>query len=119
MKLLKPILLAIIVGTVVSSNCAWADRGRGGGGGGHFVGHDRGHFHRHFGSVFLAAPLFYPWPYWSDTYPYYIYSSPPVYVEQGTSSSGYWYYCADPPGFYPSVTECPERWVRVAPAPPQ
>jgi len=125
MKLLKPILLAIVVGTVAASNCAWADRGHWGGGGGghwggggHFAGH--GHFHRHAFGVFLGAPFFYPW-YWPDPYPYpyYTYSSPTVYVEQGDLASGYWYHCNNPSGYYPTVKECPGGWTKVAPTPPR
>ena len=110
------------------------DGGYHGGGGGHGrVG------------VFIGAPLFwgldysypyfpysypYPYPYPSYPYPYYYppygpsATLPPVYVEQGNEEaapppqSGYWYYCANPPGYYPYVQECPGGWQRVAPQPP-
>jgi hypothetical protein len=44
---------------------------------------------------------------------------PPVYVQPGTppDQSGYWYYCQNPQGYYPSVTECPGGWIAVLPQP--
>jgi hypothetical protein len=27
--------------------------------------------------------------------------------------AGYWYYCADPPGYYPYVTQCNTAWQTV------
>jgi hypothetical protein len=112
MKSLRLILLAALLGTIASSNCAWADRGHGGGGG-HFSGHDHGHFRRHVGvGVFIAAPLFYPWSYGADPY----YSPPTVFVEQGDSSR-YWYYCSSPPGYYPNVKNCRVAWTSIVPAP--
>ena len=117
---------------------------RGGGGfqGGGFRGGGGGHGHV---GVFIGAPLFwglgysypyfpypysYPYPY-PYPYPYYYppYDAsatlPPVYVEQGDEQaalpppqSSYWYYCANPPGYYPYVQQCPGGWQRVAPQPP-
>ncbi len=29
----------------------------------------------------------------------------------------YWYYCPNPPGYYPYVKECPPGWMTVAPSP--
>jgi len=71
------------------------------------------------------------WPY----YPYYAYppavvtvpvpTTPPVYIEQSPppqaapqNPADYWHYCADPPGYYPSVSECPGGWQLVPPQPP-
>lgn len=30
----------------------------------------------------------------------------------------FWYYCADPQGYYPHLTECRAGWQQVAPLPP-
>jgi hypothetical protein len=49
---------------------------------------------------------------------------PPVYVERGDvagaetpPAAGYWYWCADPQGWYPELTECPVGWQPVLPRP--
>jgi hypothetical protein len=61
--------------------------------------------------------------------------APPVFIERqtlepgagapatsdGTNRTmlepGFWYYCRDPAGYYPSVAECPQGWVKVPPRP--
>jgi hypothetical protein len=71
----------------------------------------------------LPAHPYYPY------YPYYSYypasatvvdPAPPTYAQPSTPSNGdsYWYYCQDPPGFYPYVKECPEGWMKVVLEPP-
>ena len=47
-------------------------------------------------------------------------ASPPVYVEQGAEASGapvagYWYWCAEPHGYFPDVRDCPVGWQAVMP----
>ena len=99
---------------------------RGGGfrsGGGFHGGGGHGHF-----GVYLGAPLFWGPDYYSYPYSYppdvTVLSSPPVYVDEGDQvavpppQSNYWYYCANPQGYYPYVTQCPAGWQRVAPQPP-
>ena len=72
--------------------------------------------------VYIGGPFWYPGPY---AYPYPVYAPPvyappvyappvveeplpPAYVEP--RSPAYWYYCQDPPGYYPYVAYlC--RWV--------
>lgn len=51
-------------------------------------------------------------------------SPPPVYVERGDvaaadvpPAAGYWYWCADPQGWYPEQVECPAGWQPVLPRP--
>jgi len=67
-----------------------------------------------------AYPVPYPYPY---PYPY------PVYVlpDEETSQSFYteqppedihWWYCRNPPGYYPDVVQCPDDWVAVTPGTP-
>jgi hypothetical protein len=81
------------------------------------------HHPRHYPRVY---PRYYPHPYY---YPPYYYpptvvtvpSQPPVYIErdEGTAPApAYWYYCANPRGYYPYVKECLEQWQPVAPRPP-
>ena len=99
------------------------------------------HFHgRHFGGGYYRHPSFglyfgLPlWPRYYDPYPYYPYyppavvpvpSSPPVYIERSPPAvnqplpSGYWYYCDNPQGYYPYVTDCPMGWRQVDPVPPR
>lgn len=67
-----------------------------------------------------GAPAYgYGYPYgwgiqgWRD-------AGPPVYTERDAppaapASSGSWYYCADPPGYYPHVSLCNRPWLEVAP----
>ncbi len=86
--------------------------------------------------VFIGVPLFYGsayYPYYAPPYyhpPYYpptVVSSPPVYIEQGTTQAspaqgalpeGWWYYCSESRAYYPYVKECPGDWQRVPPRPP-
>ncbi|MFT3802207.1 MAG: hypothetical protein QM766_13430 [Burkholderiaceae bacterium] len=90
--------------------------------------------------VYMGGPIYGPGYY--GPYPYYwggpyyyppavvtvpVPTTPPVYVEQTPQSaapvpanpSGYWYYCAKPAGYYPTVKECSSAWQRVAPLPAQ
>ena len=73
---------------------------------GGFRGHDG--FHRHFhhgGAVFIEGGFWWPWPYY------------PVYVGQATVfydlGQPVWYYCANPPGYYPYVGSCMAPWQHV------
>jgi hypothetical protein len=140
-------LLAALA-ALVFSGLAIAGHGHGGGGhsgsgsgsghGGDGHGHGGPHFYP--GAFFAfglgAAYLGGPW-YWNayDTWPFYddyYYSSagvasalspayderdaPAVSPQQGEPS---WYYCDNPPGYYPYVQNCPAGWQRVRPqAPP-
>jgi hypothetical protein len=66
----------------------------------------------------------YPPPYPSTLYvpPPIVVSPPPpvVYVERpaeaaASPAAGYWYWCAEPRGWYPDVGECPAGWQPVPP----
>lgn len=100
---------------------------------GHWHGHGHGHGHGHARvgihvGIPFSGPYYYPYGY----YPRYYYpaapvvvvpASPPVYIEQGqqlssAQPSGYWYYCQNPQGYYPTVRECPGGWQQVAPQAP-
>jgi len=114
--------------------------GRGGwhGGGRHHGGWQRsgwhGGWHGSFWGprIYIGGPFWYPGPY-AYPYPYPAYAPPvyappvyappvveeplppPAYVEP--RSAAYWYYCQDPPGYYPYVGSCAGEWQQVAPQP--
>jgi hypothetical protein len=107
------------------SGMALADRGH---------GRYRGHADVGVGIVVTPSwhyprPYYYPYYYPSYNYPPYYYppavvtvpATPPVYIEREADStaapeaSAYWYYCADPQGYYPYVRACPGGWQAVAP----
>jgi hypothetical protein len=80
------------------------------GGGFHGGGFHGGGFHgggfRGGGFGILAWP-YYSYPYGWDYYPEYNYD-PGQY-----SASRTWYYCYDPAGYYPYVTQCNTGWQAV------
>jgi len=84
--------------------------GFGGFHGGGFRG-DRSHdgrFHDgrfHDNRFFFGGSLAYPWWGYYPDYGYYGYSQP--------YSSQTWYYCSDPAGYYPYVTQCNTGWQAV------
>lgn len=101
-------------------------------------GHSRAHFGFYFGAPIVVdpfyAPRYYypPYPGYPGYYaPYYapgpvitLPAAPPVYVEQapqqassGALPSNYWYWCANPKGYYPTVNSCPGGWTPVGPQP--
>lgn len=55
---------------------------------------------------------FYPRP----IYPYPNTYAPPV-VAPAPPAGGFWYYCYNPPGYYPYVPRCATRWVAVPASP--
>jgi hypothetical protein len=64
------------------------------------------------------------WYFVSSLYPYWERWPPTrvVVIERpepdGTPPPAYWYRCADPGGYYPSVSECPGGWTPVPATPP-
>src|SRR6266446_1903265 len=95
------IAAALLCATTLSEpNLAYAGpHGGGGGGGGGFRERHRG---------FIGGFGFYGYPYgwdYSPDYGYYGYSQP--------YSSQTWYYCSDPAGYYPYVTQCNTGWQAV------
>lgn len=122
-----------------SSVCA---RGADGGGGGHSSGgHSHGHSHIYLGFNYggFYDPGFYGYgyPFYGYGYgypfyypPYYAYpptviipTEPPVYIQKEQSQpaqpqANFWYYCANPDGYYPYVKKCPNGWQPVSPHPP-
>lgn len=55
---------------------------------------------------------FYPRP----VYPYPYTYAPPV-VAPAQPPGGFWYYCYNPPGYYPYVPRCATSWVAVPASP--
>src|SRR5271166_5306988 len=90
-------------------NPAYAGGFHGGGFGGfHGGGFHDGRFHDgrvHDNRFFFGGSFGYPWWRYYPDYGYYDYSQP--------SSSQTWYYCSDPAGYYPYVTQCNTGWQAV------
>ncbi len=136
--ILKVALVAVLL---VGGGAAWADGGRGHGGGYRGGGYHGGGYHGGGwrGSVYLGLPLFAPyyssWPYYGyggyggyyGPGPWYppavvgVPTTPPVYIEQAPQAAApaqqYWYWCADPQGYYPTVRDCRQPWTPVLPQP--
>jgi hypothetical protein len=125
----KTALSLLLAAGLLSSGVALADRG--------YYGHGHGHGGGHvdFGFYFgPTLPMYAPYPYYY--YPPVVVAppAPPVYIEredpqmyiekapqspsQG-ASSGYWYHCNNPEGYYPYIKECPSGWQAVTPTPPR
>lgn len=119
--------MALLFGTLRIGH-AWG----GGPGRSAFHGHamvaPHGSFHHGFRShpgfrtrVFIGGGFWWgpPW-WWGPAYPVYsappvvVQGEPPVYTQQGQSPT-YWYYCPNPAGYYPYITECPAGWLTVVP----
>src|SRR6516162_4717625 len=80
----------------------------GGGGGFHGGGFHGGGFHDggfHNNRFFFGGSFGYPWWGYYPDYGYYDYDQP--YASQT------WYYCSDPAGYYPYVTQCNTGWQAV------
>jgi len=74
----------------------------------HGGGFHDGRFHDgrfHDNRFFFGGSFAYPWWGYYPDYGYYDYSQP--YASQA------WYYCADPAGYYPYVTQCNTGWQTV------
>lgn len=138
------VAVIIFVLALLASSVAWAGGSHQGHWGGHGSAHGSahyGHHHHHtHGSVgiVVGAPLF-GYPYYGSYYgapPYYAYppvvaySSPPVYIERGDEQGqiqgqgqiqpapAYWYFCSEPRGYYPYISQCPKGWQQVPAQPP-
>jgi hypothetical protein len=89
---------------------------------------------RHYGGIgFGVYGLGYSPGFYGGYYPYggyYSYPSTtiiapqtsPVYIQQTQPAvrqypAGYWYYCDNPAGYYPTVSKCPNGWHQVEPRP--
>lgn len=63
--------------------------------------------------VVVAPPVYVP------SYPAPVVVEPPAptYQQPPQATQQYWYYCQDPPGYYPYVQQCPRGWQPVSPTP--
>jgi hypothetical protein len=69
----------------------------------------------YWGSPVVVGP-WYPYPYYYAAPPVVVQQQPPVYAEPAPAQSDYyWYYCQNPPGYYPYVKTCPGGWMQVVP----
>lgn len=78
-----------------------------------------GHHNGHLGWWWVVGGIWYFYP--EPIYPYPDPYVPPVVVAPGPAGA-YWYYCNNPPGYYPYVPQCAEPWQPVpatSGAPPQ
>jgi hypothetical protein len=114
---------ALLLGALAAGDASAWERGRAG------FHHHGFHGPRVFigprvfvGPRFFVGPRYYP--YYAYPYPYYPYydyeppvvvTPPPTDYVQREPQPGYWYYCQDPAGYYPTVATCPGGWVQVAP----
>lgn len=74
--------------------------------GGHWY---NGHHGGRLGWWWIVGPAWYFYPY--PVYPYPDPFLPPTIVLSAPPQ--YWYYCANPPGYYPYVPQCLTEWQRV------
>lgn len=140
-KILAVLIAAGLAGAVSAPAMAKGHGGHGGGGhrgGGGFHGgggrhhrpppprHHGGHrWHGSYGVFMSTGPGF--WSPWYDPYPTYhtstvIVQQPPQPVYYANKHDGdqqpqYWYYCNNPQGYYPYISQCSSRWVKVRPFP--
>jgi hypothetical protein len=70
------------------------------GGGHHWGGHHRGWHHWGYGSGIYF-----------DVSPHYV--APAPYIGVTPEPPAMWYYCTDPPGYYPTVPTCNVPWTLV------
>ena len=110
-------VLLLVVGTAPVALARGGPGGFHGGSFGHSGFHDGFHgghvgpfHHPHFhGGIIVGAP-----PLWIAPEP-----SIDVTPEIGVTPAPapLWYYCANPPGYYPMVPTCQEPWIPVNPQP--
>ena len=119
----------LVAGSTLPVEAAGGGGGYSGGGGFHGGGGGfHGGFHGYGGGgvgVFVGPGFWWGGPgWWGPGYPYYDYPgysypyyAPPVYVqpEPPAPPPAYWYYCQNPPGYYPYIQVCPPGWMTVVP----
>lgn len=120
------VALALLLGNV-ASGFAWgggASRSgfRGGMSAGFPDGTHNGDFHHGGHAIvhshgFVGAPVVFGDPFWWGPGFYYppsviVQTAPPTYIQQAPA---YWYYCQNPQGYYPAVSQCPGGWLTVVP----
>ena len=138
MKIIPGALAVLIAMSVAAGRCAAEDRdhSRGVKRGGHEVW--RGDIHRFHeydfglwqggrwhhgwhrgrkGWWWIVGGIWYFYP--APVYPYpNPYEPPMVPAPPAPSAAQYWYYCSNPPGYYPYVARCRTNWQPVPANPP-
>jgi hypothetical protein len=112
-KLAVLVLVLLLAGIQPASARGFSHSSHGGTshGNGHWGGH-----HFHGGRAFFGIGIglgFYDWWWWPGYYgPYYYgdYYSPVTPYQMAVPS---YYYCANPAGYYPTVTLCTVPWMAV------
>src|SRR6516162_6374155 len=103
------IAAALLCATTLSQpNPAYAGGFHGGGGGFHGDRFHDGRFHAgrfHDNRFFFGGGFVDPWWGYYPDYGYYDYGQ--------SYASQTWYYCSDPAGYYPYVTQCNTGWQAV------
>ena len=136
-RVIRPLALALIMGSGALSLAASAEAGGWHGGwhgGGCCWGGPRISLFFGFPGYYgyPAYPAYYPaYPYPVYPYPAYVYAppyyppAPPVTIVQqipaappGPAPVQYWYYCDNPRGYYPYVQSCGAGWRPVPAQPP-
>ena len=128
---MKKIALAFvaIIALLGASGTALAQMHGGRDGAWHGGGHGGSHVR-----VAIGFPLFWGPGYWPGYYPYYdpysyyypadpiyVQPDPPMYIQQDQPaypqipSQQFSYYCPDPAGYYPTIQNCTQAWLRVIP----
>jgi hypothetical protein len=76
----------------------------------------QGHFRHHgpHGTVILVPPFlgYFPSPAYFNPPVSIGQASPMLFIEQESDGTmlNFWYYCANPAGYYPNVQQCPPGW---------
>ncbi len=70
-----------------------------------------------WGEPWWGEPNYFDYPY--EAPPVLVQEAPPVFLVQEAPAPqvSYWYYCPNPPGYYPYVRTCPAGWMKVVPSP--
>jgi hypothetical protein len=131
MRNIAAILFTLALSALSSFGAAEARGGHGGGhfgGGGHLGSFGGGGYRGGFSLGYGAQFYYGGYPYWAYSWPYdyydptYGYPTPPDEIGPPAASEGpapgqYWYYCANPAGYYPYVRTC-GNWQAVPALPP-
>ena len=119
-----PIKTLLLVLVLLVGSTSYADaRSRHGGyrGGGYGHRHYGPHHHRHYrphyryGHVHRVYPRFYGGIF-LDVPPVLVAPAPSISIVPAPPPAPLWYYCTDPPGYYPTVPACTVPWIPVAPS---
>ena len=69
-----------------------------------------------WGGSIVVGPPWYPYDYYPAP-PAVIQQEPQTYVQPQLPQENYWYYCQNPQGYYPYLSNCPGGWIKVVPQP--